>query len=141
MSMTVLACTILDDTFTVGLRLKKVLFFFIFTDVRKVDDRIEYLVKQKDQMPCTVVPSVLAFSRWPKLVLKFLERQVRMTRDEQTDQNVNSQLTEVSNPIGNPISIKCQCFILIFRKIHYKIYSTKCLIFFIMQILRMQELA
>lgn len=80
----------------------------MFLDVHQVDDRIEYLFRQRDDWPCTTVPSAVAFGRWPLLVINFLERHVYFNHETNQNPTVHFQVTETKDPTGDPIRGTCK---------------------------------
>lgn len=71
------------------------------SDVRTIDNRIEYSMRQKDGWPSCVVAS---------LVLDILEKHINIKMADVASKNrrVSFQITESEHTIGDPISILCE---------------------------------
>lgn len=77
----------------------------IFSDVRQVGDRFDYLFRQKDGMPSQSYPSAEAFRMWPNLVIAYLENMVNI---HSGSKRVSfGALQEAADADGTPIRIEC----------------------------------
>lgn len=82
------------------------LFSNIFiSDVRKPDQRIEYLIEQKDDMPAAIIPAAEAIDKWPTMILNYLERMVQFVPALNPDPNCATEINDVD---GDPIKITCK---------------------------------
>lgn len=87
----------------------KKMFSFVHVEVILVDDHLEYVVRQKDGWPNQTVPSVIAFPKWPKVVLRFLESRINIqTRPANALNNGVNAISEVMEQESQPISIDCK---------------------------------
>lgn len=82
--------------------------FNYFSDVRKNQQRIEYLIEQRDDIPPIIVPSVEGFVKWPQLIFQYLENNVFFVRATNSDETT---ITESANVIGQPMNISCKLLI------------------------------
>lgn len=82
-------------------------FSHFFTDVRKINQRIEYLVEQNDDVPPTIVAAPEAFERWPKMVFKYLEQNVHFDSSPNSMQNNIVEANDL-DLMGSPIKISCE---------------------------------
>lgn len=73
---------------------------------RLVNDSIEYLIEYKDGWPMRVVSAPEAISKWPKLVLTFLESHIKMVGPKKQVSFVD--VTETLDTIGEPIRVTCK---------------------------------
>lgn len=67
------------------------------------------MVRQKDGWPDQTVPSVVAFPKWPKMVLGFLESRINIqTRPANALNNGVNAISELRELESQPISIDCK---------------------------------
>lgn len=78
--------------------------FFFSLDVRRNENRIEYLMQQEDHVPPIILSSAEGFERFPDKVLNFLERQIQFDRGLRDE----TAVTETPNVQGLPIRITCK---------------------------------
>lgn len=70
------------------------------------------MVEQSDDYPNQVISSVIAFTKWPQLVLRYLESIIQIRWNKVNHgRHVGFVVEETKNPVGNPIRIKCKYFL------------------------------
>lgn len=77
-------------------------------DVRRNQQRIEYLMEQKDNIPCCTVSSVHAFEEWPSKVFDFLEKNIIFEKNIGKSDGVVTDIVEAILVVGDPIRITCE---------------------------------
>lgn len=79
--------------------------------VRQLADRIEYLVKYKDNWPDRTCASAEAIQKWPSLVIQFLEKTIKMPRAENRRSVSFAPIIEQQSN-GYPIRVTCESIII-----------------------------
>lgn len=77
---------------------------------RNDDDYIEYMIQYRDGWHNRIVSSAEAAAKWPKLLVEFLEENIKMAGNITTNATQNNHVSFVTEveTTGEPIRVTCK---------------------------------